>query len=227
MLFRSRARFGNNSDDPWFTIIGVVADAKARGARESAKVETFVPYWQLTEPGIFVILKSATTGRLAAPLRAAVSTIDRNIPVSGITTLSEMVGDSVSQPRFFATLAMAFAALALLLASIGLYGVMAYAVSQRTTEIGVRMALGATPIEVFRLIVGDGMRLAAIGIVLGTVGSVIAARWLTTLLFRVLPGDPLTLALTAAGLLLVSAAASFVPARRATRVDPMAAIRSL
>ena len=89
------------------------------------------------------------------------------------------------------------------------------------------MALGAAPIEVFRLIVGDGMRLAAIGIALGTVGSVIAARWLTTLLFGVLPGDPLTLALTAAGLLLVSAAASFVPARRATRVDPMAAIRSL
>jgi putative ABC transport system permease protein len=222
-----RARFGNNSDDPWFTIIGVVADAKARGARESAKVETFVPYWQLTEPGMFVILKSATTGRLAAPLRAAVSTIDRNIPVSGITTLSEMVGDSVSQPRFFATLAMAFAVLALLLASIGLYGVMAYAVSQRTTEIGVRMALGATPIEVFRLIVGDGMRLAVIGIALGTVGSVIAARWLTALLFGVLPGDPPTLALTAAGLLLVSAAASFIPARRATRVDPMAAIRSL
>jgi putative ABC transport system permease protein len=222
-----RARFGNNPDDPWFTIIGVVADAKARGARESAKVETFVPYWQLTEPGMFVILKSATAGRLAAPLRAAVSTIDRNIPVSGITTLSDMVGDSVSQPRFFATLAMAFAALALLLASIGLYGVMAYAVSQRTTEIGVRMALGATPIEVFRLIVGDGMRLAAIGISLGTVGSVIAARWLTTLLFGVLPGDPLTLALTAAGLLLVSAAASFIPARRATRGDPMAAIRSL
>jgi putative ABC transport system permease protein len=222
-----RARFGNNSDDPWFTIIGVVADAKARGARESAKVETFVPYWQLTEPGMFVILKSATTGRLAAPLRAAVSTIDRNIPVSGITTLSEMVGDSVSQPRFFATLATAFAALALLLASIGLYGVMAYAVSQRTTEIGVRMALGATPIEVFRLIVGDGMRLAVIGIALGTVGSVIAARWLTALLFGVLPGDPPTLALTAAGLLLVSAAASFIPARRATRVDPMAAIRSL
>ena len=222
-----RARFGNKPDDPWFTIIGVVADAKARGARESAKVETFVPYWQLTEPGMFVILKSATTGRLAAPLRAAVSTIDRNIPVSGITTLSEMVGDSVSQPRFFATLAVAFAALALLLASIGLYGVMAYGVSQRTTEIGVRMALGATPIDVFRLIVGDGMRLAAIGIVLGTIGSVIAARWLTTLLFGVLPGDPLTLVLTAAGLLLVSAAASFVPARRATRVDPMAAIRSL
>jgi putative ABC transport system permease protein len=222
-----RARFGNRPDDPWFTIIGVVADAKARGARESAKVETFVPYWQLTEPGMFVILKSATAGRLAAPLRAAVSGIDRNMPVSGITTLSEMVGDSVSQPRFFAMLAIAFAALALLLASIGLYGVMAYAVSQRTTEIGVRMALGATPIEVFRLIVGDGMRLAAIGIVLGTVGSVIAARWLTALLFGVLPGDPPTLALTAAGLLLVSAAASFIPARRATRVDPMAAIRSL
>ena len=222
-----RVRFSDASADPWFTIIGVVADAKARGAREAAKVETFIPYWHLTEPGTIVILKSANPAQLAAPLRAAVSSVDRNIPVSGITTLSEMVGDSIAQPRFVATLAVAFAALALALAAIGLYGVMAYAVSQRTTEIGVRMALGATPGEVFRLVIKDGLRLAALGIALGVAGSLLVAQWLTALLFGVQPGNPTTLALTAAVLLFVSAFASFVPARRATRVDPMVAIRSL
>ena len=222
-----RVRFGGEAADPWFTIIGVVADAKARGAREAAKVETFIPYWQLVEPGIVVILKSANPGQLAAPLRAAVSSLDRNLPVSGITTLSEMVGDSIAQPKFVATLAVAFAALALALAAIGLYGVMAYAVSQRTTEIGVRMALGATPLQVFRLVVEDGLRLAALGIALGIAGSLIMAQWLAALLFGVQPGDPTTLVFTAAVLLFVSAFASVVPARRATLVDPMVAIRSL
>ena len=222
-----RVRFGGDAGDPWFTIIGVVADVKAGGAREAAKVETFIPYWQLLEPGIVVILKSANPTQLAAPLRAAVSSLDRNLPVSGITTLSEMVGDSIAQPRFVATLAVAFAALALALAAIGLYGVMAYAVSQRTTEIGVRMALGATPRDVFRLVVEDGLRLAALGITLGVAGSIVMAQWLTALLFGVQPGDPATLAFTVAVLLFVSAFASFVPARRATLVDPMVAIRSL
>jgi putative ABC transport system permease protein len=222
-----RVRFSGDERDPWFTIVGVVADAKARGAREAAKVETFIPYWQIVDGGMVVILKSANPGQLAAPLRAAVSSLDRNLPVSGITTLSEMVGDSIAQPRFVATLAVAFAALALALAAIGLYGVIAYAVSQRTTEIGVRMALGATPWEVFRLVIEDGLRLAALGIALGITGSLIMAQWLSALLFGVEPGDPTTLAVTAAVLLLVSAFASFVPAHRATRVDPMVAIRSL
>ena len=222
-----RVRFSSEADDPWFTIVGVVADAKARGAREAAKVETFIPYWQQVDGGMVVILKSANPGQLAAPLRAAVSSLDRNLPVSGITTLSAMVGDSIAQPRFVATLAAVFAALALVLAAIGLYGVMAYAVSQRTTEIGVRMALGATPREVFRLVIADGLRLAALGTALGVTGSLIMAQWLAALLFGVRPGDPATLAVTAVVLLFVSTFASIVPARRATRVDPMVAIRSL
>jgi putative ABC transport system permease protein len=137
-----------------------------------------------------------------------------------------MVGDSIEQPRFFATLAVAFASLALALSAIGIYGVMAYAVAQRTTEIGVRMALGARPSEVFRLIVTDGLKLTALGVALGLGGSLLIARWLTTLLFEVRPGDPLTLGATAGTLLLVAGAACFVPARRATRVDPMVALRA-
>lgn len=219
-----RIRIGGDPN-PWFTIVGIVADAKIRGARESTRVETFVPYWQFTEPGMNVVLKGPRAALLAAPLRQAVASIDRNVPVSGITTLSEMVGDSIDQPRFFATLAAAFSLLALTLAALGIYGVMAYAVTQRTTEIGVRMALGATPREVFGLVIGDGLRMSAAGVVLGLAGSLLVARSLATLLFGVAPHDPWTFAATAAVLLAAAALASYVPARRATRVDPMVALR--
>ena len=220
-----RIRFGN--DSPWFTIIGVSADARIRGARDDTRIETFVPYWQLTEPGMNVILKAQSNpAALAAPLKQAVASIDRTVPVSGMRLLSDIVADSIEQPRFFAVLAVCFAVLALVLAAIGIYGVMSYVVSQRTTEIGVRMALGASQREVFRLVIGDGLRITAIGVAIGVVGSVLMARWLTSLLFEVTPGDPLTLVMTAALLLLVAAAACYLPARRATRVDPMVALRA-
>jgi putative ABC transport system permease protein len=220
-----RVRF--REDGPWFAILGVAADTRTRGAREDTRVETFIPYWQHTEPGMNVILKTAgDPALLTGPLRQAVSSIDPTIPLSSVTTLHETVGDSIEQPRFFATLASVFAVFALILAAIGIYGVMACAVSQRITEIGVRMALGATPSEVFRLVVFDGLKVTVVGIVLGIAGSVLAARALTTLLFGVRPGDPATLGSMAGLLVLVSAAACFIPARRATRVDPMVALRA-
>jgi putative ABC transport system permease protein len=222
-----RVRFGSQGEDPWFTIVGIAADVKVRGARESARVETFIPYWQFTEPGMVVILKaSGSPVRLAGPLRQAVATVDRNVPVSGITTLTEMVGDSIDQPRFLAALALAFAMMALVLAGIGIYGVMAYSVSQRTAEIGVRMALGATRRDVFRLVVGDGLRLAAAGVLIGSAGSLLVAQSLRSMLFGVRPGDPATLAVTAAALVSVAALACVIPARRATRVDPIVALRA-
>ncbi len=212
---------------PWFTIIGIVGDAKVRGAREAARIETFVPYWQMPEPGINVVLKSAgNPALLTSALKQAVASLDPNVPVQSITTLDAIVGESIEQPKFFAMLAAGFSILALVLAAIGIYGVMAYVVAQRTTEIGVRMALGATQGEVFRLIVGDGLKLTAIGVALGAAGSILVARWLTSLLFGVTPGDPKTLTATALVLLLVAAAACFIPARRATRVDPMVALRA-
>lgn len=220
-----RIRF--SADTPWFTIIGVAADARIRGARGETRVETFAPYWQFTEPGMNVILKAhSNAAALAPPLKQAVASLDPAVPVSGIAVLSDMVAESIDQPRFFAILAVAFAVLALLLAAIGIYGVMAYVVAQRTTEIGVRMALGATPREIFRLVLGDGLRTTAVGVVAGIGGSLIMARWLAALLFGVTPGDPATLAATAGLLLLVAAAACYLPARRATRVDPMVALRA-
>ena len=221
-----RIRLGG-PDDPWFTIVGIAADVKIRGAREGPRVETYVPYWQMTEPGMWIIAKAASNPEgLTAPMKQAVYSVDRNVPVSGVTTLASMVGDSIEQPRFFALLATAFAGLALTLAAIGIYGVMSYVVSQRTGEIGVRMALGASPSEVFTLVVGDGLKLAAAGVVLGLAGSYFVARWLTTLLFGVLPGDPVTFAATSIVLLAIAAAACLMPASRATKVDPMVALRT-
>lgn len=220
-----RVRLGE--DTPWFTIVGVAADARVQGARGDTRVEMFIPYWQMTEPGMNVILKAHGNAAALAPLlKEAVARIDRTVPVAGVELLSDRVAESIDQPRFFAVLAVAFAILALLLAAIGIYGVMAYVVAQRTTEIGVRMALGATPGEVFRLVLGDGLRTTALGVVVGVAGSLVVARWLTSLLFGVSPGDPMTLATTAALLMCIAAAACYLPARRATRVDPMVALRA-
>jgi putative ABC transport system permease protein len=220
-----RIRFGD--DGTWATIVGIARDVKVRGARESTRVETYVPYWQLTEPGMNVLIKAVgNPAQLVAPLRQAVAQIDRDVPVSGVISLSELVGDSIENPRFFAMLAMTFALLALVLAAIGIYGVMAYAVSQRTTEIGVRMAVGASSRAVFRLVLLDGLKVTALGVVVGIGGSLLIAKSLGALLFGVRPGDPVTLGATAVVLLIVAAIACFLPAWRATRVDPVVALRT-
>ena len=214
-------------EGPWFTIVGIAGDIRGQGARADTRAEMYIPFWQYMEPGSAIILKADSNARqLDAPLKRLVRGLDANVPVSGVAVLSDTVSDSIDQPRFFAVLAVGFASLALVLAAIGIYGVMAYVVAQRTTEIGVRMALGATPREVFRLVVGDGLRITAIGVVGGVAGSLVMARWLTTLLFGVQPWDLRTLGLTSAALIAVATAACLVPARRATRVDPMVALRT-
>jgi putative ABC transport system permease protein len=211
---------------PAYTIVGVVADARVRGAREETRVETFVPYWQLSEGGMSVVLKGPNPSTYAAPLRDAVTALDRGIPIVGLRTMEEIFSESVGEPRFFAVLAGGFALLALALAAIGIYGVMAYVVSQRTAEIGVRMAVGASMTDVFRLVITDGLKLAALGVVIGLGGAVLIARSLTTLLYGVAPTDPAVLGATAALLVAVAACASIVPAWRATRVDPIIALRT-
>ena len=213
---------------PPFTIVGVVGDVKMQGALEPVgRAETYIPYWQFTEPGMSVVLKTAAEPTaLAAPLRRAVASIDRDVPVSNVQPLSEMVRDSIDQPRFVMSLASAFAVLAVALAAIGLYGVMAYSVSQRTAEFGVRMALGAERGEVFRLVLADALKLTATGIVAGIGGSLLISRALESLKYGIRAADPLTLAATSVALVFVAVMASVVPARRATRVDPIEALRA-
>ena len=213
---------------PVFTIVGVVADVKMGGALEpESRVETYVPYWHLTEGGMAVVIKSAVDpGQLVQPLRRAVSAVDRNVPVSNVEPLADIVRDSIDQPRFVMSLAGAFALLALALAAIGIYGVMAYTVSQRTTEFGVRMALGAERTEVFRLVLVDALKLTGAGVVAGLAGSLLISRSLESLQYGIKAADPLTLAATSAALVLVAVTASVIPARRATRVDPIEALRA-
>jgi putative ABC transport system permease protein len=152
--------------------------------------------------------------------------VDPDIPVSAIAPMTRMVAQSVDQPRFLARLASVFALLALALAAVGIYGVIAYTVAQRTAEIGVRMALGAARRDVFALVVADGLRLTTAGVVFGMIAAAAMSVGIESLLFGVDPIDPLTFGAMTAALVATSAIACIVPARRAARVDPMVALRT-
>jgi putative ABC transport system permease protein len=154
-----------------------------------------------------------------------VQSIDKDQPVYNIRTMRQLLGASIAQRRFNMILLTAFAVIALLLAASGLFGVMAYSVAQRTHEIGLRLALGAQPRDVLKLVVGNGMALALLGVAAGLVGAFTLTRLMSSLLFGVTPTDAATFALVSVGLLGVALLACYIPARRATRVDPLAALR--
>jgi len=163
---------------------------------------------------------------LAASVRDALWSVDRGVPVFDIRPMREIVSRSLATRSFAVTLLVSFAAVALLLAVIGLYGVLSYAVAQRTSELGVRFALGATPGHVVRMVLGDGLRLVAAGVAVGAVAGAMAARLMAGLLFGIRAFDLATFASAVTLLLAVAALASFVPARRASRLDAMSALRS-
>jgi ABC-type antimicrobial peptide transport system permease subunit len=162
---------------------------------------------------------------LAPAVREAVRRLDPDLPVSALQTMAEVRGESIARPRFLAVLLVIFSAVALLLAAVGVYGVMSFTVAQRTHEMGIRVALGARPAEVFRMVVAQGMALALGGIALGLAGALALTRTLRALLYDVAPRDPLTLGLVSAALALVALVACWVPARRATGADPLRALR--
>ena len=161
----------------------------------------------------------------AAVIQAETHNVDRAVPVTHIETLPQALHASVAEPRFRTLLLAIFGAIALLLATIGIYGVISFSVSRRTREIGLRMALGATPARLRRLVLAESAKLAFAGTVAGVPAAVLVAHWMSTLLFAVTPADPVTLAGVALLLTLVALAAGYFPARRAMRVDPMAALR--
>jgi putative ABC transport system permease protein len=214
---------------PWMEIVGVVADTKQALASESA-TEMYVPYRQ-ADKVLPVFTLSLVVRTAADPLlqtkavRVIAHELDANQPITNIRTMEQNIAGSVVQPRFRTVLLAIFAGIALTLAVVGISGVMAYSVAQRTRELGVRMALGATRGRVLQLVVGQGLRLTLIGVVIGIAGSLLASRYLSSMLFNTPPHDPITLIAVALGLVAVSVCACFLPARRATLIDPMVALR--
>jgi putative ABC transport system permease protein len=225
-----RVRFGGpDSNSPWFTIIGVVDDVRSNGARAAARGEMFIPYWHagpLAIGGVNLVVKTPIApDAIAQALTQAVREIDPRLPVSNVTPMTTLIGRSVEEPRFLAAIAGTFAILAMLLAAVGVYGVMAYAVTARQKEIGVRLALGASHREVFALMYAGGLRLMIAGAVLGAAGAAALAPALGTLLYGLEPLDAATFATMGAALLATSGLAVLIPASRATRVDPVATLR--
>lgn len=212
---------------PWATIVGVVAHVKHSDlAGEDIKGKYYFPLDQVPPPmATFLVRASGDPARLSAGIRDAVRSVDSTQPVAEVSLLPDMVSSSLAPRRFVVTVLGVFAVLALLMAAIGLYGVISYAVTQRTQELGVRMALGAQRGEILRLVLGQGMRLVSIGAAIGLVVSLLASRLLRNQLFHVSSFDPVTFVLMAAVLIAAALLASYIPARRATRVDPMVALR--
>lgn len=217
------------NDVPWMRIVGVVGDVKQSLAAE-ASAEMYVPYRQSDTllPVFTMSLVLRTAGgpqSEAAAVRSAVHEIDPNQPLVNFRTMQENMATSVSDPRFRTTLLGIFAASALLLAMIGLYGLMAYSVAQRTSEIGIRLALGAQRGDMMKMIVGEGLKLVLIGVGIGVAGALALGQLLTRFLYGVVATDPATFVIVSAILTIVAVAACYVPARRAMNVDPLVALR--
>jgi putative ABC transport system permease protein len=220
-----RLRFGGNV---WRTVIGVVGDVLHESLDGEARAEMYVPFTQApnVESGPTIVAHTTINPTaVAVNLREAVSAIDRAIPVDQIETMEQFVSVSVAQPRFRTVILIAFSLLALVMASIGIYGVMNYLVIQRTHEFGIRMSLGATPGDVLRLVLGRAAVLIGLGLGVGLLGSVLLARLIAKLLYGIAPLDPLIFVTVSILLSAVALSASYIPARRATRVDPIAALR--
>jgi putative ABC transport system permease protein len=209
------------------TIVAVVGDVKSSRLDATAAPEVYVPYAQHPVDSLTIAVRTAGNPAGFVPTaRADLASLDRNLPLAGIRTMDDVIGRSIAERRFTMLLLATFAVVAVLLAAIGVYGVLAYLVSQRTQEIGVRLAIGATPSNVVGLFVREGAMLMAIGVACGIGGALLVTRALSTLLFGVTTTDPITFATVAGTLTIVALLASYVPARRAARVDPMTALRA-
>jgi putative ABC transport system permease protein len=224
---------GGATDSVWRTVVGIVGDVRHRGLDAEPRPEIYLPHAQFpagTGTPLRTMRVVLRTGQnpaaLAAPLRAALAELDPDIPLTAVQTMEEALGVWAAERRLTMLVVAGFALLALALGAVGVYGVVAHLVTQRTREIGIRIALGAVPREILRLVLSQGVRLAVAGIAVGLLAALAASRLLTGLLFEVAPTDTTTFVATALSLALVALAASLIPAVRAVRTDPVDALRS-
>jgi len=222
-----RVRFGPPEDnEPWHTVVGVAGAVRNQTLLESGRPTVYLPHGELAMPSVSLILRTAGDPlRLAGAVRQRMARLDPDLAVSEVRSLEEVVGRAIWQPRFFAFLFVVFSALALLLAAVGLYGVMSYAVSRRRRELGLRAALGAGAGDLRGLVMGQALRLSLAGLAAGGAAALALAQLLSSQLYEVRPTDPVTYGAMAALMLAVASAASAIPASRAVRSDPMDALR--
>jgi putative ABC transport system permease protein len=222
-----RIRFGPPEDnEPWHTIVGVVGAVRHERLEATTRNSVYLPHTEISIGRMSLVVRAAASPeRMVEPVRGQIREIDPDLPITNVRTMEEVVAQSVWQPRLYTILFGIFAVVALLLAAVGLYGVMAYTVTIRTHEIGLRVALGARPGDVLKLIAGQGIKLVMIGVATGLGAALLLTRLMASLLFGTSASDPLTFAGIAVLLTLVALLACWIPARRATKVDPMVALR--
>jgi len=225
-----RITFGSvdqNRQPIWFEIVGVVANVRSLELREESQAEIYFSSLQDYWPAMSLVVRSTVEpSSLAASVRQVVNDVDKSVPVSQVKTMDRVVSESITQPRFNLFLLGLFSTVAMLLSAAGIYGVTAYTVSQRTHELGIRLALGAQVSDVLKMILGQGMAVIGVGLVLGLVAAFGLMRLLRSLLFGVGENDPLTFVAITLVLLIVALIACYIPARRATKVDPLEALRA-
>jgi predicted permease len=224
-----RVRLGDPANDalPWRTVVGVVGRVKQYGLDSLPRIALYVPQLQSRSRALYVVVRSsADLGALAASVKREIQELDPELPLYRVRTMAEWVDQSLARPRFSMLLLALFAGVALVLATIGIYGVMSYLVGQKRREIGIRMALGATERAVLSLVLRQGMATALSGAALGLAGALVLTRFMRSLLFDIDGTDPLSFGAVALILSSAALAASYLPARRAARADPMLSLRS-
>ncbi|MEP6918509.1 MAG: FtsX-like permease family protein, partial [Acidobacteriota bacterium] len=227
-----RVRLGIfSADGDWLTVVGVVADIRQQGLDQDVKPMIYAPFQQERATPFLLrfvsfVARTSTPASVVEGIRAEIRRAAPDLPIAGMATMDEAVAASVAAPRFRTVLLGLFATAATLIATCGIYGLMAFAVTQRRREIGVRMALGATGPDVLRLVLTRALRIVAVGLIVGLAGAAGVTRVLQTFLFGVTPTDPLVFTAVTLLLLAVALIAAWLPARRATRIDPWAALRA-
>jgi predicted permease len=223
-----RLKGGSTTDEgPWRTVIGVVKDVRQNDFLAEPKMQMYFTYRQLKSlvPNALVVRTAVDPMSLAASVRNAIWAVDKDQPVSNMNAMEDVVARALARQRFSMLLLAIFAGLALVLAAVGIYGVMSYSVAQQTREIGIRIALGAQRGDVLKMTVMQGLKLVVVGLAIGLAAAFVLTRVMASLLFGISATDPLTFLVISVVLLGVALLASYIPALRATRVDPMVALR--